>query len=259
VFSAIAAQDPDALQELVERDADALSRRLSRTENRQTALHYVIAPPDGLVGGGFRTGSHYATLDLLIELGADVDARDDRGRTPLAVAMLRGDGDAVRRLRAAGAKQPEPSAVAVVGSSLSSGDSGVTHVTPMLSVPSVRDTVAWYQSIGFELSGEHEIDTDAAWAKVSLGGASLMFVPRGTKAAGHDVSLWFSTDGVDRIYQVLKRRQLDHASGVPAEGDRPTSGARFTADLHDTFYGVREFSILDLNGFELSFEQPLTS
>lgn len=38
------------------------------------------------------TGSHYATLDLLIELGADLDAEDDKGRTPLAVAMLRGDG-----------------------------------------------------------------------------------------------------------------------------------------------------------------------
>ena len=30
-------------------------------------------------------------LALLIELGADVEADDDKGRTPLAVAMLRGD------------------------------------------------------------------------------------------------------------------------------------------------------------------------
>ena len=59
IFSAIASQDSGALRKLVEENPSALSRRLSRFENRQTALHYVIAPPDGLVGGGFRTGVHY--------------------------------------------------------------------------------------------------------------------------------------------------------------------------------------------------------
>jgi ankyrin repeat protein len=45
-------------------------------------------------------------LDLLIELGADVETKDDKGRTPLAMAMLRGDEEAIRLLRAAGAKEP---------------------------------------------------------------------------------------------------------------------------------------------------------
>ena len=43
-------------------------------------------------------------LELLIELGADVEATDDKARAPLAVAMLRGDHEAIRVLRAAGAK-----------------------------------------------------------------------------------------------------------------------------------------------------------
>jgi ankyrin repeat protein len=66
----------------------------------------VVAPADGLVGGLFRTGGHYRTLDLLIELGADLDAPDAKGRTPLAMAMLRGDVEAMRRLHAAGASPP---------------------------------------------------------------------------------------------------------------------------------------------------------
>src|SRR5215213_3496537 len=67
IFSAIAVQDLELIERVVEENPDALSRRLSKFEQGQTALHYVIAPPDGLVGGGFRTGGHYAMLDLLIE------------------------------------------------------------------------------------------------------------------------------------------------------------------------------------------------
>src|SRR5688572_12387269 len=107
VFSAIASQDADAIQRLVEEKPDALSRRMSRFEGGQSAVHYVIAPPDGLLGGGFRTGSHYPILDLLIELGADIEAEDDKGRTPLAIAMLRGDEQAMRRLKTAGAREPK--------------------------------------------------------------------------------------------------------------------------------------------------------
>ena len=55
-------------------------------------MHYVIAPADGLVGGLFRTGDHYRTLEALIDLGADLEAGDAKGRTPLAVAMLNAFG-----------------------------------------------------------------------------------------------------------------------------------------------------------------------
>ncbi|MGH7443508.1 MAG: ankyrin repeat domain-containing protein, partial [Longimicrobiales bacterium] len=105
VFSAIALGDLELLRSVVEEDADAIRRRLSRFEQEQTALHYVVAPPDGLVGGTFRTGEHYRTLALLIALGADLDARDAKGRTPLDVAMLRGDREAMRMLHAAGAHE----------------------------------------------------------------------------------------------------------------------------------------------------------
>ncbi|MQA92293.1 MAG: hypothetical protein GEU90_19040, partial [Gemmatimonas sp.] len=90
VFSRIALGDVDLLRRVVEADPDAIQRRLSSFEQDQTALHYVIAPADGLVGGTFRTGAHYRILETLIELGAELGAKDAKGRTPLAVAMLRG-------------------------------------------------------------------------------------------------------------------------------------------------------------------------
>jgi ankyrin repeat protein/catechol 2,3-dioxygenase-like lactoylglutathione lyase family enzyme len=259
IFSAIATQDADAIQRLVEGNPDALSRRLSPTENRQTALHYVIAPPDGLLGGGFRTGSHYAILDLLIELGADLDAEDDKGRTPLAVAMLRGDEHAMRRLQAAGAKAPNAHSESAPETRLSGIAASITTVHPMIRVPNVRETVEWYGAIGFELQGAHELDTEAAWAGMSLGGAYLMFVPRGTENTAREVSFWLRTNRVDEVYNVLKQRQLERAKALLEGRSAEIPEARFTADIHDTFYGLREFTIVDLNGYELNFAQSLSS
>jgi ankyrin repeat protein/catechol 2,3-dioxygenase-like lactoylglutathione lyase family enzyme len=257
IFSAIAVGDLELIQKLVEDNPDALARRLSRFEGGQTALHYVIAPPDGLVGGGFRTGAHHATLDLLIELGADLEAEDDKGRTPLAIAMLKGDGEAMRRLQAAGARVPAPSAAADFRAQMSALAASVRRIEPALRVPDVRATIAWYQSIGFELTGEHELDSDAAWAGLSLGGCFLMLVPGGTPGAARDVSFWFRTDRVDEIYQLLKRRQLERASAVLAGAEPAFPEARFAHDIYDAFYGEREFTIIDLNGYSLTFAQTM--
>jgi ankyrin repeat protein len=256
IFSAIAAQDLDAIQRLVEETPDALSRRLSRFEGEQTALHYVIAPPDGLVGGGFRTGAHYAMLDLLIELGADLEAADAKGRTPLAVAMLKGDREAMRRLQAAGAHVPVSSDAASTAARLSALAARVTRVEPAMRVPDVRATIEWYRSIGFELTGQHELDSDSAWAGLTLGGCFLMLVPGGTHCA-HEVSFWFRTDRVDDLYQLLKQRQLDRAAAVLAGTEPVVPEARFAHDIHDAFYGEREFTIVDLNGYHLTFAQTL--
>lgn len=259
IFSAIAAQDTHAIQKLVEENPDALSRRLSATENRQTALHYVIAPPDGLLGGGFRTGSHYPILDLLIELGADLDAKDDKGRTPLGVAMLRGDEQAMSRLKAAGAKEPKVRTESVFETRIAGLTASVTTVHSMVRVPNVRETVDWYRGIGFQLEGEHELDTEAAWAGMSLGGAYVMFVSRGNANAEREVSFWFRTNRIEDLYDALRGRQLERAKAVMAGAAPQIPEARFTADIHDAFYGQREFTIVDLNGYELNFAQPLNS
>ena len=71
------------------------------------------------------------------------------------------------------------------------------------------------------------------------------------------VSLWFMTDRIDDLYEAMKQRQLKRAAAVLAGAATGIPEARFTSDLHDTFYGQREFSIADLNGYELNFAQPI--
>ncbi|MDQ3997434.1 MAG: ankyrin repeat domain-containing protein [Gemmatimonadota bacterium] len=258
VFSAIALGDLGLLRRIVEEDPDAIARRLSRFEQEQTALHYVIAPPDGLVGGLFRTGEHYRTLELLIELGADLEGRDAKGRTPLEVAMLRGDGEAIRRLHAAGARPPTAPERARWGTP-SDLAASIGKLTPMLGVADMEATVAWYLSIGFALAGSHAEEGRMDWASVTLGDAEIMFVPSADawRESTSGLSLWIRTSRLDELYSSLKGRQLERATAALAGQDTDAPELRFTQDLHTAFHGQREFCISDPNGVELYFYQPV--
>jgi len=90
IFSAIAVGDLALIQGLVEQNPEALDRRMSRFEKGQTPLHFAI------------NRKRCDILDLLIGLGADLEAEDQSDQTALALAMLRMDRDAISRLRAAG-------------------------------------------------------------------------------------------------------------------------------------------------------------
>ena len=260
-FSTVALGDLNLLRQVIASNPNAIHRRLSQFEQEQTVLHYVIAPPDGLVGGLFRTGDHYRTLELLIELGADVEARDAKGRTPLALAMLRGDWEAMRRLSAAGAMVPEPEeqSEALPAPTLSALSASISKQTPMLSVPDVAATVAWYRAVGFELVGSHGDEGKLGWACVRLGSAEIMFVPSTDpwRPRVSGVSLWFRTDRIDDLYAHLKRRQLAYAYAMLAGETSDAPDVRFTLDLYTAFYGQREFGIRDPNGVELMFAQSI--
>jgi ankyrin repeat protein len=254
IFSAMALGDLGLIRKLVEEDPECLLRRRSRFENSHAPVHAAFAPPDGL---GWLSGKpDYEMLKLLIELGADVEAKDDKGRTPLAIAMLRGDREAIRLLKAAGAEVPQSTHLHEEGflERMSEAAATLKKTVAMFSVPDMRATVRWYESIGFTVAGEYEDSGELVFARLTFGIGEFALGP-GDSVGPRDVTFWFFTDRIQELYELLKNRQLRVAHADAAGTARETE-VRFANDLHAPFYGGLQFSILDINGLELVFYQP---
>ena len=242
IFSAISVGDLALIQELVEQNPDELDRRLSIFEHRLTPLHFAISR------------KRYDIIELLIELGADLEATDMSGRTPLAVAMLRGDREAMSRLHAAGATPPMTTTRPSVQAGITKLAESVKKGVPMILVPDVARALDWYVSVGFKELARYEDDGLVNFGMVSFGKAELMLNMHG-KPGAHDVSLWFYTDQIDDLYGLLKSRQLGATQAALAGEPGDHGGFEFEQDMEHMFYGARQFCIRDLNGYELYFIQ----
>jgi ankyrin repeat protein len=245
IFSAIALGDIKVIRELVAENRALLDRRMSPFEQHQSPLHFAL------------NRKQYGIASLLTELGADLHAEDMNGNTPLATAILRGDDAAIRILKKAGAEVPKGLSSATYHAEMKKLAAHVRKGVPMISVPDIAETLKWYVSLGFKEVTRFEEDGVANFGMLSFGNAELMlrlepWGPEGRyqqagKIGPHDVSLWFYTDQLDRIYQLLRSRQF------AASKDGSVSSIEFVEDIYDTFYGARQFSIRDLNGYTLIF------
>lgn len=113
-------------------------------------------------------------------------------------------------------------------------------VVPMIHVPDVPATVDWYCGIGFKVLDTYGDDGEGlSFAILSFGSSRVMFNEGGQQSARHrrEVDLYVYADNVDDLYDRLR----DHVEVVE--------------DPHDTFYGMREFIIRDLNRFWITFGQ----
>ena len=111
----------------------------------------------------------------------------------------------------------------------------------MLNVPDVRATAAWYETIGFVVPRTHEDGDEMTWASMTYGSTEVMLNAGGRRSdvARRDVDLYVNTRGIDRLHEMLRDRVAIHEAP------------------HDTEHGQREFIIRDLNGFWITFGQPM--
>jgi len=115
------------------------------------------------------------------------------------------------------------------------------NVTPMIHVPDVRATMEWYQSIGFTAVRWNDEDGIIDWAMLTFGEGTVMFNIGGkpSTAERREVDLYVYVENVDGLYQELKDR------------------VEVVETPHDTFYGMRELIIRDLNRFWVTFGQEI--
>jgi len=99
-FSAVVLGRTDELRQIVVADPGALARRLGFVGAEMQPLHVAVSRKLGSV------------VPLLLDLGADIDARTSLGMTALALALEDGDQDTASLLRARGAAEDAASAMA---------------------------------------------------------------------------------------------------------------------------------------------------
>lgn len=115
-------------------------------------------------------------------------------------------------------------------------------IVPMIHVPDVATTIAWYQAVGFAVVRTHEAcEGEIDWALLSLGGSEVMFSAGGqpSTAERREIDLYVHAHGIDALHMRLKDR------------------VEVVEEPHDTFYGMREFVIRDINRFWITFGQAV--
>lgn len=253
IFSALSLADEDLIRSVVKQDPQALKRRTSRWEGSQTALHFAMSL------------KRYDLLDLLIELGANLELEDQNGHTALAWAMMHGDREGIRRLHAAGARASKGWDIAPAKTRRASSPDftksvagmgvSVKGLSPMIGVPDVNRTLEWYTWLGFKELGRFPEKGQADWGLLAFGGAQLMLRPQRQLRDRRDVTLWFYTREVEKLYELFKSRQIQAAQAVLAGAPEAPHTIELETDIWDPPYGGREFGIRDLNGYILYFRR----
>jgi len=112
----------------------------------------------------------------------------------------------------------------------------------MLHVPDVDATADWYASIGFTILTKADDGDETTWASLAFGETRVMLSVGGTAGTGkrRDADLYLTVDDVEERYQDLRAR------------------VEVIEPIYDAFYGMREFIIRDINGFWITFGQPIT-
>jgi len=119
-------------------------------------------------------------------------------------------------------------------------------ISPLLAVRDMKETIEFYKDfLGFQVGMCFPDANNPEYADLSKDGMVLMFVP----AKDHGISpgekfgigvyLYMHIDGdIDEYYQELKKK-----------------GVKIAVDIKDEPYGVRDFTVEDVNGYKLTFNQ----
>jgi uncharacterized glyoxalase superfamily protein PhnB len=119
-------------------------------------------------------------------------------------------------------------------------------ISPNIFVKDINKTIAFYRQLGFSVVTTVPEQGDFIWAMMTCGAVTFMFqtfdsldaeLPQITRQDGGSLLLYIQTKGIRKFYDDVK--------------DKVT----IVKGLEKAFYGATEFSILDNNGYILTFAE----
>jgi ankyrin repeat protein len=214
IFSSIALDRADLVRKLVEGDPRLLNRQMSRFEHRRMPLHFAVLKerPD--------------MVALLLALGADPAARDDRGNTPLNYVSPKMDPRIAEALVKGGASPAEQSANRFESS------------VPILNVKNVPASIAYYvEKLGFHK--EWDWGTPPTFACVHRDAVRIFLCEGAQGAPGMWISIFIHD--VDALHEDYKKR-----------------GAIIRQAPTNFPWGLREMNVEDIDGHRLRMGSDAT-
>jgi uncharacterized glyoxalase superfamily protein PhnB len=120
------------------------------------------------------------------------------------------------------------------------------YISPTLAVRNMKETIQFYRdSLGFKMGMAFPDADNPEYVDLSKDGMVLMFIPAKNvgigirQKLGIGVNLYMQINGdIDEYCRELKNR-----------------GVRIVVDIKDEPYGIRDFTVEDINGYKLTFNQ----
>lgn len=120
------------------------------------------------------------------------------------------------------------------------------YLSPTLAVRDMKQTIAFYKDVlGFKTGMMFPDAKNPEYADLSKDDMVLMVIPVANCGIGAEaklgtgVNFYMQIDGsIDEYYQEVKKK-----------------GARIITDIKDEPFGIRDFTVDDINGYQLTFNQ----
>ena len=120
------------------------------------------------------------------------------------------------------------------------------YISPMLAVRNMKQTIEFYKiSLGFKVGMAFPDADNPEYIDLDKDGMVLMFIPVENVGIGKEerlgvgVNIYMQIDGdIDEYYNELKNK-----------------GVKIVVDIKDEPYGIRDFTVEDIDGYKLTFNQ----
>jgi len=121
-------------------------------------------------------------------------------------------------------------------------------VSPNIFVRDINETIEFYRLLGFDLAMTVPEEGDFVWAMMKCGNVTFMF--QTFESLGSELDAISREDGGSLLFYI-------QTTEIGNYFDRIKNSVNVLKGLEQTFYGATEFSILDLNGYILTFAEEI--
>jgi len=119
-------------------------------------------------------------------------------------------------------------------------------LAPNIFVLDLNETIKFYQNLGFSLLMTVPEEGDFVWAMMNCGDVTFMF--QTFESLGSEMPSISRKDGGSLLLYIrIKEIRVFY--------DRIKDQVNVLKGLETTFYGATEFSVLDINGYVLTFAE----